>query len=123
MCHCVMFICVICHSHRSCGPLNLHLKLTSSLQEGGIVSKIVKKRFTLFFFKIIPVPSFVFSENMACQFVVLVACTCSQNTIHLFIVLVLTFPISNPNKFSLHFTNNIVPELTQHLRLERRTST
>ena len=54
------------------------------------------------------------------QFVVLVVCACIQNTIHLSIVLVLTFRVSKPIKFSLHFTNNIVPELTKRASFEVR---
>jgi len=81
---------------------------------------VFQKYFTLFFNKIIPVPSFVFSENMAWPFVVLVVCACIQNTIHLSIVLVLTFQVSKPIKFSLLFTNNIVPELTKRPAFEVR---
>jgi len=77
-----------------------------------VFKKIENKHFTLFINKIIPA-SFVFSENTTCQSVVLVVCACIQNTIHLFIVLVLTFRVSKPIKISLRFTNNIVPKLTQ----------
>jgi len=41
-------------------------------------------------------------------------------TIHLSIVLVLTFRVSKPIMFSLHFTNNIVPELTRRPACEVR---
>ena len=68
----------------------------------------------------IPVPSFEFSENRTCQCVVFVVCACIQNTIHLSIVLVLTFLVSKSIKFSLHVTNNIVPEVTKHPALEVR---
>ena len=40
--------------------------------------------------------------------------------IHLFIVLVLTSRVSKPIKFSLRFTNNIVPKLTQRPAFEVR---
>jgi len=115
-----MFIYVICHFTQVMWPIELVFKLTSSLQEGVGVSQIIKKLFTLFFNKIRPVPSFVFSENTACQFVVLVVCACIQNTIHLSIVPVLTFQVSKPIKFSPHFTNNIVLELTKHPAFEVR---
>ena len=49
-----------------------------------------------------------------------VCCTCMCFTIQLFIVLVLTFRVSKPIKFSLHFTNNIVPELTKRPAFEVR---
>ena len=57
---------------------------------------------------------------MACQFVVFVVCACIQNTIHLSIVLVLTFRVSKPIKLSLYFTNNTVPELTKRPAFEVR---
>ena len=47
-------------------------------------------------------------------------CACIQNTIHLSIVLVLTFRVSKPIKFSLNFTNNIALKLTKRPAFEVR---
>jgi len=60
-------------------PIELVFKINIFITGRGKCFKNRKKPFTLIFNKIIPVQSFVFSENMACQFVVLVVCACIQN--------------------------------------------
>jgi len=60
-----MVICVICHFTRVMWPIGLVFKINIFITGRGKCFKNHKKRFTLFFIKIIPVLSFVFSENHA----------------------------------------------------------
>ena len=111
-----MFICVICHFTRVMWPVELVFQINISIT-GRSVSKSTNKCFSLICFT---TSSCVFRESMACQLVALLIYACIQNTIYLSIILVLTFRVSKPIKFSLHFTNNNVPELTKRPSFEVR---
>ena len=105
-CHCVMFICVICHFTQFMWLIELvyEIKIFITVSASKIKINVLLYLFTTSYLY----QACIQRMSMSCQFVVHVVCASIQNTIHLSIVLVLIIRVSKPIKFSLHFTNNIV---------------